>query len=156
MVNCNWLSAVQFYRRAFFFLYSWHHLCQGGQSRGLPDLVHGFGERQHQKIKSTFEDWRENVGREKFISPFGKMFMQMNDMQLNTGVTFHSLEPEPSFKECMQPTKQRPDYWNNLGSSKSRTSAQEQKAKELIEQIMEDSPQDTVFAFTDGSCRENP
>ena len=31
-----------------------------------------------QKIKSTFEDWRENAGREKFISPFGKMFMQMN------------------------------------------------------------------------------
>ena len=109
-----------------------------------------------QKIKSTFEDWRENAGREKFISPFGKMFMQMNDMQANTGVTFHSLEPEPSFKECMQPTIQRPDYWNNLGSSKSRTAAQEEKAKELIEQIVEDSPQDTVFAFTDGSCRGNP
>ena len=84
------------------------------------------------------------------------MFMQMNDMQSNTGVTFHSLEPEPSFKECMQPTIQRPDYWNNLGSSKSRTAAQEEKAKELIEQIVEDSPQDTVFAFTDGSCRGNP
>ena len=30
-----------------------------------------------QKIKSTFEDWRENAGREMFISPFGKMYMQM-------------------------------------------------------------------------------
>ena len=56
----------------------------------------------------------------------------------------------------MQPTIQRPDYWTNLGSSKSRTAAQEEKAKELIEQIVEDSPQDTVFAFTDGSCRGNP
>ena len=83
------------------------------------------------------------------------MFMQINDMQSNTRVTFHSLEPEPFFKECKQQTKQRPDYWNNLGSSRSRTSAQEQKARELIEQIVEDSPQDTVFAFTDGSCRGN-
>ena len=56
----------------------------------------------------------------------------------------------------MQPTIQRPDYWNNLGSSKSRTAAQEEKAKELIGQIVEDSPQDTVFAFYDGSCRRNP
>ena len=38
---------------------------------------------------------------------------------------------------------------------KSRTAAQEQKAKELIDQKVEDSPQDTVFAFTDGSCRGN-
>ena len=52
--------------------------------------------------------------------------------------------------------KKRPDFWNYLGSSKSQTRTQEQKAKGLVKQIVDDSSQDTVFAFTDGSCTGNP
>ena len=80
----------------------------------------------------------------------------MNDMQSNMGLNFHSFEPEPSFIYYMQPSKQRPYFWNDLGSSKSQTRTQEQKGKEFVKQIVNDSSQDTVFAFTDSSCRGNP
>ena len=68
----------------------------------------------------------------------------MHDMQSSIGITFHSFEPEPSFNDYMQSSKQRPDFWNNLGSSKSQTRAQEQKAKVLVTQIVYDSSQDSI------------
>ena len=50
----------------------------------------------------------------------------------------------------------RPEYWNNLGSSKNRTKTQEEESRRLIEEQIDSCEVDTVFIFTDGSCRENP
>lgn len=50
----------------------------------------------------------------------------------------------------------KPDYWSRLGSSKSRTSTQEQMGQEYIRDQMNDAPDNSAFAFTDGSCRPNP
>ena len=50
----------------------------------------------------------------------------------------------------------KPEYWNRLGSSKSRTKEQEDESQTLINSILETCTPDTVIAFTDGSCHPNP
>ena len=72
--------------------------------------------------------------------PRSSEWRQIHDMKSNSGGTFHSLEPEFSYQDCLQPIKQRPDYWNNLGSSKNRTANQEEEATEMIEGLIDDSP----------------
>ena len=54
------------------------------------------------------------------------------------------------------PTLKRPEYWNNLGSSKNRTKLQEEDSRRLIEEQIDRCEVDTVFIFTDRSCRGNP
>ena len=52
--------------------------------------------------------------------------------------------------------RKTPEYWQNLGSSKSRTKNQEAQSREIIEKIIEGCDENTVIAFTDGSCLGNP
>ena len=70
---------------------------------------------------------------ERKISPFGKMNNQIADMISNTGISLHCLEKEFTFSEALQPSKRQPEYWQNLGSSKSRTKNQEAQSREIIE-----------------------
>ena len=56
----------------------------------------------------------------------------------------------------LQPSKRQPEYWQNLGSSKSRTKNQEAQSREIIEKIIDGLNEKTVIAFTDGSCLGNP
>ena len=93
---------------------------------------------------------------ERKISPFGKMSIQIADMISNTGISLHCLEKEFNFSETLQPSKRQPEYWQNLGSSKSRTKNQEAQSREIIEKIIEGCDENTVIAFTDGSCLGNP
>ena len=53
-------------------------------------------------------------------------------------------------------TKRLPSYWSRLGSSKSRTQEQSELGKEMVMDMMMEAPEDTTFAFTDGSCQPNP
>ena len=83
-------------------------------------------------------------------------FMQLNDTISTTGINLSAIEPEFSFLQDLQPSKQRPEYWNNLGSSKSRSVIQEEEARKVIEGIVTEAESETVFVFTDGSCKGNP
>ena len=58
---------------------------------------------------------------------------QLADMTSNTGISLHSLEKEFTYQECVQPSKSKPEYWNCLGSSKSRSSEQEVLSREIID-----------------------
>ena len=49
------------------------------------------------------------------------MNLQVADMISNTGIALHSLEKEFIFTVSLQPSKRKPEYWQNLGSSKART-----------------------------------
>ncbi|XP_045214175.1 uncharacterized protein LOC123564567 [Mercenaria mercenaria] len=93
---------------------------------------------------------------EKFRSPFGYMLTQIEDMKSLTNLTMNSIEPEFSYLEYLQPSRTRPDYWNNLGCSESRTNKQVEDAKQIIKNIPSDVDNRTAVAFTDGSCRGNP
>lgn len=84
------------------------------------------------------------------------MIEQVSDMTSSTEINLNSIEAEMTYLEYLQPSRRRPEYWTNLGSSKSRTSAQESESRSVIEGMIENSNINTVIAFTDGSCRGNP
>ena len=107
-------------------------------------------------IKVSWDSFKDQEGTEQKISPFGKMNIQVADMLSNTGVTLNGLEKEFNYLESLQPSKQRPEYWNGLGSSKSRTGEQEKLSREIIGGLIDQCDAGTAVAFTDGSCLGNP
>ena len=117
-----------------------------------------YAKQDTQPIKQALKEWEEarDERTERYISPFGKMVIQMADTCAHTGMVVNSTEPEPDYVDSLQPTLRRPEYWNNLGSSKNRTKTQEEDSRRIIEEQIDKSGVDTVFIFTDGSCRQNP
>ena len=90
------------------------------------------------------------------MSPFGVAYMQLNETISNTGIDIRAVEPEFSYLQYLQPTKERPEYWNNLGSLKSRSVIQPEEARNVIEKVAKEAGTDVVSGFTDdGSCRSN-
>ena len=60
--------------------------------------------------------------------------------QMTTSLTVVSLkmvETGPKYLECLQSSKRKPEYWSNLGSSKSRTKAQDQESREVVESLID-------------------
>lgn len=109
-----------------------------------------------QCIKSSWDNWVERDSTEFKLSPFGQMSIQLADMVSNTDIKLRNLEKEFSFMEALQPSKRKPEYWCNLGSSKTRTLEQEKLSRDVIEEIIKSCDADTTIAFTDGSCMGNP
>ena len=107
-------------------------------------------------IKISWDNFIENDQIERKISPFGKMNVQIADMSTYTDISLHSLEKEFNFLESLQPTKKSPEYWHNLGSSKSRNAQQEKLSREIIEDLIGNCDAETAVGFTDGSCLGNP
>ena len=88
-----------------------------------------------QKIASYFQDYRDSHSdslTEAQPSPFRKMLLQLENAVSLTDTNMNAIEPEFSYLEYLQPSRKRPDYWNNLGSSKNRSSRQEEEAKKLL------------------------
>ena len=107
-------------------------------------------------IKRCWDRFMDTEIVERKVSPFRKMNVQVADMISNTGVSLHCLEKQFTFTESLQPSKHKPEYWQNLGSSKSRTKTQEVMSREIIGNIIESCDERTAIAFTDGSCLGNP
>ena len=107
-------------------------------------------------IKSAWDSWIESDVRESKISPFGLMHVQLADMMSNTDIKLHNLEKEFNYMESLQPSKRMPEYWRNLGSSKNRTGEQKSNSREIIGEMVRGCGEDTIIAFTDGSCLGNP
>ena len=107
-------------------------------------------------ISSSWENWLGSEKTEKYISPFGKMLLQLEDIKAETGNKQMNLEPEFSFRETLYPTINKPEYWSRLGCSKSRTQTQKDESRAVISGTLEACSPDTLIAFTDGSCHPNP
>ena len=71
----------------------------------------------------------------------------MTDVITNTGLDVRVIEPEASHLQCLAPSIQRPEYWNNLGSSKSRSKAQEDEARTIIEEKIRSADKDVVCSL---------
>ena len=71
-------------------------------------------------------------------------------------ISLHSLEKEFNFLESLQPTKKSPEYWHNLGSSKSRNAQQKKLSREIIEDLISNCDVKTAVGFTVGLCLGNP
>ena len=107
-------------------------------------------------IKRCWHSFVDTESAERKVSPFGKMNVQVADMISNTGIALQCLENEFTFTESLRPSKRKPEYWKNLGSSKSRTKTQEVMSREVIGNMIEGCDEKTAIAFTDGSCLGNP
>ena len=110
-----------------------------------------------QTIKQMWNDWRDDFrGKKRHVSPFGVIDSQLQDMETNTGISIINVEPEFSFLEGLCPSKSKPEYWNRLGSSKSRNVTQQEESKVIIQSLVEMSNYNNLIVFTDGSCLGNP
>ena len=109
------------------------------------------------KIKNALVSCQENLDSfNRHDTPLSSVIRQVVEMESITGIDTKCIDPEFSYLEYMQPSRRKPTYWNNLGSSKNRTTEQAQSAKDMVSQMISEVPADTVVAFTDGSCRGNP
>ena len=110
-----------------------------------------------QAIKQLWNEWRDDYrGKERYMSPFGLIDLQLQDMETNSGTSVINIEPEFSFLEGLCPSKSKPEYWNRLGSWKSRSVAQQEEAKVTVQSLVENCNYKELVAFTDGSCLGNP
>ena len=109
-------------------------------------------------LKVSWDSYTDKETTERKVSPFGKMSIQLADMTTNTGISLHGLEKEFTYMylDSLQPTKRPPEYWQNLGSSKSRSAEQEKLSREVIGGVIEGCDAETAVVFTDGSCLGNP
>ena len=103
-------------------------------------------------ITSSWENWCEIEKTERHISPFGSMFLHLEERKTETGNKTLNIEPDFSFREGLYPTPMKPEYWSHLGSSKSRTQDQQDESRALINSTLGTCTSDTFNAFTDGSC----
>ena len=80
-------------------------------------------KENNQKVAECFQNWQVKIEEqhEKHLSPFGMAFMQLNITISTTGINLSAIKPEFFFPSRSSTTKQRPEYWNNLGLSKSRS-----------------------------------
>ena len=110
-----------------------------------------------QPIKELWNEWRDSYrGNERYFSPFGLIDLQLQDMETNSGTSIINIEPEFTFLEGLCPSKSRPEYWNRLGSSKSRSVAQQEETKVAVQNMVEICEPNDIVVFTDGSCLGNP
>ena len=98
----------------------------------------------------------ETENTEKYMSPFCRMLIQLEDIKAETGIDTFNIEQDFSLQEGLYPTLTKPEYWSRLVSSKNRTTDQKDESRNLINDILEACTPDTLIAFTDGSCHPNP
>ena len=104
----------------------------------------------------TENDHSQDISRPS-TSPIRLALTYAKEMEKVIGVNIQIMEEEPEYEEgSIGMSASAPQYWSRLGSSKSRTSDQQEKGRELILGMMMEAPEGTTFAFTGGSCLTNP
>ena len=79
------------------------------------------------------------------------MYQQAEDMKTTENIDVNCIEPQYEYQGLVS-TIHPPDYWRNLGSSKSRTEQEEEAGKRIILNLLNNQPSNSAVAFTDGSC----
>ena len=110
-------------------------------------------------LKSKLDQYKQNskLWNEKYVSPIGLAVSQANETKRITGIDMQFVQPEPEYSEgAFRRGLERPSYWSQLGSSKNRSTDQQESGKGVIDQLMKDGPEESILCFTDGSCIPNP
>ena len=85
------------------------------------------GKANGQPLKKRWMQWEELTNPEKYISPFGKIQTQIEELITESNITVFNIEPEMNFRDSLYPSRRMPEYWDRLGSSKSRSSNQQEE-----------------------------
>jgi hypothetical protein len=83
------------------------------------------------------------------------MLHQAKDMKNLTSIDVNLMEPCFLFNGVL-PSMSPPEYWRHLGSSKNRSTEQAESGKQIVLDKIANLPQNSILAFTDGSCINNP
>ena len=92
------------------------------------------------------------AGKNYIFPPLDIIDLQLQHMETNSGTNIINIELESTFLEGLCPSKPRPEYWNRLGASKSRSVAQLEEAKVTIQTHVETCGLNALVVFTNGSC----
>ena len=92
-------------------------------------------------IKNQLDKWKRKETTDRHISPLGLMCLQGEEMKKETKIDVKNIE-EFQF-HGLQASKLPPEYWRNLGSSKTRTKEQEIKGRDLILQKITETTENT-------------
>ena len=76
------------------------------------------------------------------------MYQQAEDMKTTENIDVNCIEPQYEYQGLVS-TIHPPDYWRNLGSSKSRTKQEEEAGKKIILDLLNNQPSNSAVAFTD-------
>jgi hypothetical protein len=109
----------------------------------------------HIPIKQLFDNWKQKETPDYIVSPFSKMLDQAKDMKNLTSTDVNLMEPCFLFNGLL-PSMFPPEYWRHLGSSKNRSTEQAESGKQIVLDKIANLPQNSILAFTDGSCINNP
>jgi hypothetical protein len=123
----------------------------------IRDLAKINSFQTHIPIKQLF-DWKQKKQKETpdyIVSPFNKMLDQAKDMKNLTSIDVNLMEPCFIFNGLL-PSMSPPEYWRHLGSSKNRSTEQAESGKQIALDKISNLPQNSILAFSDGSCINNP
>jgi hypothetical protein len=78
------------------------------------------------------------------------MYQQAEDMKTTENIDVSCIEQQYEYQGLVS-TIHPPDYWRNLGSSKSRTKQKEEARKKIILDLLNNQPSNSAVTFTDGN-----
>ena len=125
----------------------------------IRDVAKIAAKRSTYPLKAKLDEYSQDslLWNEKYVSPMGMAISQASEMKRITGTGLEFIQPEPEYSDgAFVRSLDKPSYWSQLGSSKNRTTNQQEKGREVIAKLMQDGPEQCILCFTDGSCVLNP
>ena len=91
-------------------------------------------------LKLQLNQCTEEETGSRFIGPINLALSQAAEMQQTTNISFNIIQPEPAYNpDDLVRTIQQPNYWSQLGSSKNRTSVQQEMGQTIIHEFLSES-----------------
>ena len=125
------------------------------EEMAIRDLSKVNSFQTHIPIKQLFDNWKQKETPDYIVSPFNKMLDQAKDMKNLTSIDVNLMEVCFLFNGLL-PSMSPPEYWRHLGSSKNRSTEQAESGKQIVLDNIANLPQNSILAFTDGSCINIP
>ena len=123
----------------------------------IRDIAKIAAKRQDDPLKTLLNKYTEEESWDSVVTPVGLAMSQVIEMKTVTGTGIEFVEPEAEFAEnAFVRSLEKPSYWTQLGSSKNRTSEQQQEGKAVIQNMVNEVSAKALVCFTDGSCLTNP
>ena len=123
----------------------------------IGDIAKIAAKRQDDPLKTLLTKYTEEESWDSVETPVGLAMSQVREMKTVTGTGIEFVEPEPEFAEnAFVRSLEKPSYWTQLGSSKNRTSEQQEEGKAVIQNMVNEVSAAALVCFTDGSCLTNP
>ena len=108
-------------------------------------------------LKLQLNQYIEQYPGSRLIVPLNLVLCQAAAMHQTTNMSINMIQLEPAYNsgDLVRSILQH-NYWSQSGSSKNRYSAQQEMGQNIIHELLSEAPDRSSFAFTDGSCLENP